>query len=54
MIINSKILYGLASANLTQGMQDELDKFQRRGLRQILKIDTTWGQIKKKEDPIIL
>ena len=30
-------------------MQEDLDIFQRRGLRQILGLDTTWGQMKKGE-----
>lgn len=45
-VVQSKIMYALSGANLTDGMLKQLDAFQRRGLRQILKIDTTWAQIK--------
>ena len=50
-VIKSKLLYGLDSANLTQGMQDDLDTFQLKGLRQILHKDTTWAQIKHGQQP---
>ena len=51
-VITSKLLYGLESANLTPGLKKSLDVFQARGIRQILKLDTTWAQIKngKKAD----
>ena len=34
-VIQAKMLYGLTTANLTKGMQDELDYFQLTGPRQI-------------------
>ena len=51
-VITSRLLYGLESANLTPGLKNSLDVFQARGIRQILKLDTTWAQIKngKKAD----
>ena len=49
-VIKAKLLYGLSTANLTKGLQEDLNKFQLKGLRQILKMDTTWGQKKNNED----
>ena len=48
-LIQARLLYGFSSANLTQGDQDELDYFQLKGLCQILKMDTPWGQIKQRK-----
>ena len=44
-IIHSKLLYGITSANLTDGVLEELDVFQRKGRRQIMKLPTTFGQM---------
>jgi len=40
-IIRSKLLYGLETIHLTEGMQKKLNAFQIRGLRQILKMEHT-------------
>ena len=45
-VINSKLLYGLETANLTKGLRDSLDAFQLKGLGQLLKLETTWAQKK--------
>ena len=44
-IVRSKLMYGLESAHLTQTLKEKIDIFQRKGLRQILKIPTTYGQM---------
>ena len=49
-VIKSKLLYGLDTANLTPGMRTRIDRFQIKGLRQILGMDTTWAQKKRNED----
>ena len=36
--------------NLTRGLRDYLDAFQMKGLRQIMKKDTTWAQKKLGQD----
>jgi len=41
-VIHSKLLYGLESAQLTAAQQRKLNTFQYKGLRQILKISTTY------------
>ena len=44
-IIRSKLLYGLETIQLTTSMKKELDAFQLRGLRQILKrTHTNWNR----------
>ena len=43
----SKLLYGLDTANLTNSHLKRLDAFQLKGLRQIMKIETTWAQKKR-------
>ena len=44
-IIRSKLMYGLESAHLTETLKEKLDVFQRKGLRQIMKLPTTFGQM---------
>ena len=39
-------MYGLESAHLTETLKEKIDIFQRKGLRQILKLPTTYGQMK--------
>ena len=41
-ILRSKLMYGLESAQLTESSRQRLDTFQLKGLRQILKITTTY------------
>ena len=41
-ILHSKALYGLESAVLTAAQQNKLDVFQLKGMRQILRITTTF------------
>ena len=44
-IIRSKLLYGLETVQLTNSMEKELNAFQMRGLRQILKnTHTYWNR----------
>ena len=42
-IINQSLMYGLESAQLNKSHLERLNQFQRRGLRQILKVYTTYG-----------
>ena len=49
-VIRAKILYGLDIASLTNKLLKKLDTFQLKGLRQILKIDTTWAQKKQGKE----
>ena len=44
-IIRSKLMYGLESLQLNKDLREDLDVFQRKGLRQILKVPTTNGQM---------
>ena len=41
-IIRSKLLYGLEALQLTEAMSKKLDTFQLKGLRQILRLETTF------------
>lgn len=41
-VIRSKVLYGLESAELGAATLDKLDVFQLKGLRKILRMDTTY------------
>ena len=41
-IVRSKLLYGLETLHLTQGMAQKLDVFQLKGLRKILGMQTTF------------
>ena len=43
-VIRSKLMYGLESVNLTETLRKKIDVFHRKGLRQILKISTTYVQ----------
>ena len=43
-IIRSKLIYGLESAHLTETLKKKIDVFHRKGLRQIMKVLTTYGQ----------
>ena len=45
-VTRSKLMYGLESAHLTETLKEKIDMFQRKGLRQILKLPTTYGQMK--------
>ena len=37
-VVRSKLMYGLETAALTEVLKKKIDAFQRRGLRQILKL----------------
>ena len=50
-VIRSKLMYGLESLQLTKELRKTLDTFQLKGLRQILKIPTTWGQMENHRKP---
>ena len=54
-VIRAKLMYGMESLQLnkeyTEHLKGKLDTFQLKGLRQILKLSTTWGQIKNLRDP---
>ena len=41
-VVTAKVLYGLESAALTQAQQQRLDVFYLKGLRKILRLDTTF------------
>ena len=41
-VIRAKLMYGLESLQLNKDIREDLDVFQRKGIRQILKIPTTW------------
>ena len=43
-VVRSKLIYGLESAQLTDEGMEDLDVFQRKALRRILGLATTWGQ----------
>lgn len=44
-VIRAKLMYGLESVQLNQEERNKIDRFQLRGLRQILKHKTTYGQM---------
>ena len=44
-VIRAKLMYGLESLQLNKDLREDLNVFQRKGLRQILKIPTTYGQM---------
>ena len=46
-IIRSKLAYGLEAAQLNQSAINKLDLLQLKGLRKILKMDTTWGNMQQ-------
>jgi hypothetical protein len=39
-------MYGLESAHLTETLKLKINIFQRKGVRQIMKLPTTYGQMK--------
>ena len=41
-IIRSKLIYGLESAHLTETHTNKIDVIHRKGLRQIMKVLTTY------------
>jgi hypothetical protein len=43
-VIRTKLLYGLESAELKQAELDKIDVFQLKGLRKILRMETTYAQ----------
>ena len=51
-VIKSKLLYGLESAQLNQGTIDKLDVFQLKGLRKILRMDTTYVNRSNSNDKV--
>ena len=50
-VIRSKLLYGLESAELRPSDLTKLDTFQLKGLRQILKLKTTYATIDTPQGP---
>jgi len=48
-VIRSKLMYGLESAQLNPADLKQLDVFHLKGLRKILALHTTWGQMQKNE-----
>ena len=46
-IVRTKLMYGLESAHLTETLKEQIDVLQRKGLRQIMKMPTTYGQMQK-------
>ena len=50
-VIRTKLMYGIESLQLNKDQRDRLDVFQLKGIRQIMKIPTTWGQMQKGETP---
>ena len=46
-IIRSKLMYGLESAVLSPSVLEKLNTFQLKGIRKILHIETTWGQMQQ-------
>lgn len=50
-IIKTKLMYGLESLQLDKEQRGRLDTFQLKGIRQILKIPTTFGQMKRGQKP---
>ena len=49
-VVRSELMYGLESLQLNEDLKERLNIFQRKGLRQILKIKTTYGQMQKNEE----
>ena len=41
-VIRAKLIYGLESAQINDSMKKKLDAFQLKGLRQVLKMQTTY------------
>ena len=44
-------MYGIESLQLNKDQRDRLNVFQLKGIRQIMKLPTTWGQMQKGEKP---
>ena len=44
-LIRSRLVYGIDSARLTDDLRKKLTAFQMKGIRQILKLKTTSGQM---------
>ena len=49
-VIISQLVYGLETMYLNDSLFKRLDAFQLRGLRQIMKIETTWAQKKEHQE----
>ena len=50
-VIRSKLMYGLESLQLIKEIRKSLDASQLKGLKQILKTKTTWGQMENHRKP---
>ena len=44
-VIRAKLCFGLESAFIPKSMREEFDTFHRRGLRQLMQMQTTYGQM---------
>ena len=44
-------MYGIEALQLNKDQRDRLNVFQPKGIRQIMKLPTTWGQMQKGEKP---
>ena len=49
-VIRTKLMYGLESVQVNDTQKKSIDAFQLKGLRQILKIQTTYGQMESDLD----
>ena len=43
-VIRTKLIYGMASAQINDAVKNKIDAFQIKGLRQILKMESTYAQ----------
>ena len=49
-VVRAKILYGMESLQIDDGIKKELDAFHLRGLRQIVEMQTTYGQMSTEQE----
>ena len=49
-MVRTKLMYGLESLQLNDSIINKIEIFQRKGIRQILKMKTTFGQMETGGD----
>ena len=43
-VVRTKLIYGMESAQINDAVKNKIDAFQMKGLRQILKMESTYAQ----------
>ena len=44
-VVRSKLIYGMEGAQINESVENKIDAFQIKGLRQIMKMESTYAQL---------